>query len=781
MFVRHFDSSELLVLHEGLAALQSPAIVHHGRSNATPAGSRLKRTNTNRIRRKGSHCWSIPVIPLLVFATALCAHGATPSLDKTLLDINASRVPKFALFEATFRLDEFDPHEPNQIDVYAQIREPGGTVTRVAAFHAQDFRLVRKNNEEQLEPVGTPAWHVRFTPRKVGRHRMTLCMNSGGLISTGETVEFECVDSNRPGFVRAAKNAQNFECDDGSSFFAIGLNTCWGKDCSDYERWLVRMAENGINTGRLWIGPMFLFDPEPKDGLGKYDQRAAWRLDYVLQLAERHNIRLMFCLESFNSLRIKPEYAEWQNNPYNAANGGPCAKPEEFFTDATARDLFKRRLRYLVARYSYSPNVLAWEFWNEVDLVETYVPAEIKTWHAEMADYITSLDPNKHLMSTSFSKPEGEPEIDSLPQFGFVQTHSYTALDLATDFSAYAAKQKTFAHPHLLGEFGLHWEGKGNAADPEGLHLRETIWSTALSGSAGCGMSWWWDSYIDPQNLWPIYRPLAAFSADIRWNRCVWQPLQSDISLNADAPGIPVDHFLKGIPPEWKAHASNTPQRIEITSNGTLSGHATLAGILHGKGHHPELHNPPTFVIDSPQQWRFNVVVKGVSGYGGANLEIRIDESSALKEDFRDTDAFKDDTIVAYNKTYSVEVPAGRHTVFVQNTGTDWVTCEYELRGAGVTRTPPLKAFGQQTRDLAVAWIQNSTASQLARTRSIAPRTVAGATLKFDGLKDGPYSLEIWNTQNASYETRNVRVKDGTIQVDLPPIPSDLALKLRRK
>jgi len=699
------------------------------------------------------------------------------------LDVNTSRVQKFALFEATFRLtQEFaNPNDTDAIDVYALVREPGGKITRIPAFNAQDFRIVRKKNDEHLEPVGTPAWHMRFTPRREGPHRATFYCRTPASLHTGETVEFECVESNRSGFVRVSRNAQNFECDDGAAFFAIGLNTCWANTTAEYERWLLRMAENGINTGRLWIGPMFLFDPEPKDGLGKYDQRAAWRLDYVLQLAERHNIRLMLCLESFNSLRIKPEYAEWQNNPYNAANGGPCAKPEEFFTNTVARDLFKRRLRYLVARYSFSPQILAWEFWNEVDLVETYVPAEIKTWHAEMADYINSLDPNKHLLSTSFSKPEGEGEIDALPQFGFVQTHSYTARDLATDFSAYASKQKTFVRPHLLGEFGLHWEGKGNTADPEGLHLRETIWSTALSGSAGCGMSWWWDSYIDPQNLWPVYRPLAAFTSDIPWNRRVWQPLQSEISLNANAPGIPVDNFLKGVAPEWKPHPSNKPQVIEVSADGKLSGHEQLAGILHGKGHHPELHNPSTFIIDSPQAWRFNVVVKGVSGYGGANLEIRIDETSALKEDFRDTDAFKDETLVTYNKTYSVEVPAGRHTVFVQNTGTDWVTCEYELRGAGVTRLPPLKAFGQQSRDIAFAWIQNSTASQLARTRSIAPRTVSGATVKFAGLKDGPYTLEIWNTKDASYETRDVRFKDSAIQVDLPPIPSDLALKLRRK
>jgi hypothetical protein len=41
-----------------------------------------------------------------------------------------------------------------------------------------------------------------------------------------------------------------------------------------------------------------------------------------------------------------------------------------------------------VARYAYSPNVWAWEFWNELGEARP----EIVDWHREMGDYLHALD-----------------------------------------------------------------------------------------------------------------------------------------------------------------------------------------------------------------------------------------------------------------------------------------------------------------------------------------------------------------------------------------------------
>ncbi|MCZ0212168.1 hypothetical protein OZK63_43170, partial [Streptomyces sp. UMAF16] len=55
---------------------------------------------------------------------------------------------------------------------------------------------------------------------------------------------------------------------------------------------------------------------------------------------------------------------EWNNNPYNIANGGPCNNTWDFFSNSTAKNLFKNRMRYIIARYGYSNTIMSWELFN---------------------------------------------------------------------------------------------------------------------------------------------------------------------------------------------------------------------------------------------------------------------------------------------------------------------------------------------------------------------------------------------------------------------------------
>ena len=71
------------------------------------------------------------------------------------------------------------------------------------------------------------------------------------------------------------------------------------------------------------------------------------------------------------------------------------ARPDLFFADPDARDLMKKRLRYIVARYGALPALLAWELFNEVQFVGTErdeprsrapeLRGDIVDWHADMA------------------------------------------------------------------------------------------------------------------------------------------------------------------------------------------------------------------------------------------------------------------------------------------------------------------------------------------------------------------------------------------------------------
>jgi len=111
--------------------------------------------------------------------------------------------------------------------------------------------------------------------------------------------------------------------------------------------------------------------------------------------------------------------------------GGPAPTREAFFSDPAARARYKSRLRYLVARWGYSPSIGAWEFFNEVDNVThgredvVLIPhADVVRWHAEMGTYLKAIDPYGHLVTTSISHRD-IPGLNDIAPIDFNQKHVY--------------------------------------------------------------------------------------------------------------------------------------------------------------------------------------------------------------------------------------------------------------------------------------------------------------------------------------------------------------------
>ena len=231
-------------------------------------------------------------------------------------------------------------------------------------------------------------------------------------------------------------------------------------------------------------------------------------------LAGSLGIRCVLCLlwHGAFSTRVNPA---WSANPYNAANGGPCAAPSDFFADPTARELFKRRLRYMVARWSSHAAVFSWEFWNEVDWVDDYRAEPVREWHAEMSAYLKSIDSSGHLVTTSY-KTSGDPGAWELPDIDYVQIHNYTFPEVTQRISRLVSRgAERHAKPVMFGEFGIDWRSGQDQVrkDPLGLSLHDAVWATVFAGAAGTAMTWWWDSYIEKLDLYPVFRGISRFVA----------------------------------------------------------------------------------------------------------------------------------------------------------------------------------------------------------------------------------------------------------------------------
>jgi hypothetical protein len=421
-----------------------------------------------------------------------------------------------------------NPFDPDQVRLDGEFEAPDGSVVTMPGFFTRHFRRALVGGFERVTGVGQTHWRVRMTPTLPGawRWRWVVTTPGGRFETPWEDFLVAPAAAGAHGFLRrSAVDGRYLAWDDGTPYVAIGENLAWydGRGTHAYDDWIAKLAANGANYVRLWM-PSWAFGLEwlerASDGsvastsLGDYTDRLdrAWQLDYVMELAARHGIAVMLCIQNHGPFSLEAN-SQWDDNPYNAANGGPLATPEAFFTDPEARALFERRLRYLVARWGYATNLLAWELWNEVDLVGQ--GDAVEQWHADMGDLLDALDPYDHLVSTSLSRSVLASYWE-LPQIDFTQIHHYQfplPLDLPT---VVHSRLRTYANnypdkPRLLSEYGADYRGPAETleADPDGVAFHQGLWVGLLGGGFGTGMSWWWDNVVDPTDLYFHFAPIA--------------------------------------------------------------------------------------------------------------------------------------------------------------------------------------------------------------------------------------------------------------------------------
>ena len=355
-----------------------------------------------------------------------------------------------------------------------------------------------------------PVWVVRFTPQETGRYTYQLYVrNPAGETRSQEqslVVVPEAPDPRLPGRkggnVRVSqRDPRQLELQDGSPFYVVGQNVCWTTDWAPYFE---KMKAYGANTCRVWLCPWGL-NLERKQEPGTYDLKEAQRIDELLDLAEATGVRVVFCF-TFHGMNG----VEWDKSPYNQANGGPCARPQEFFTDGRAKRQFKRLLSYAAARWGASPALLSWELMNEIDLARYDNPEDAVGWAREMAGHIRYADVHGHLVTVSTIHPQFQPEMWQDPRMDFVSIHGYSR-DVASVVERSLAPFRLLNKPVLLAEFGGGTDARDDIPDKDGARLQAGLWLTACSPACGTALPWWWDTYIESRNLYPVLAAAARF------------------------------------------------------------------------------------------------------------------------------------------------------------------------------------------------------------------------------------------------------------------------------
>ncbi len=469
----------------------------------------------------------------------------------TIRPVEENPVERYGLVELVLQTDVpfVNPYDPKEFELKVRFTAPSGRKAEVGAFWYQGY------DPETRQPKGEPGWKARFTPDEAGEWSAVAYAPNQGVSSV--PITFEVIPSNRPGFIRTNPgNTSYLAYENGDFFFPIGVNMAWWGECCDplqqYGKWLDQFSANGGNTIRVWMAA-WSFGIEWKDtGLGDYGNRQyeAWLLDQLFSMAEEHKIKVILVLMNHGPFSLVAN-SEWEDNPYNSQLGGPINSPAQFVSDPVAMVYYQQRLNYIINRWGYSPDLLAWEWWNEVDLTPITEKALIP-WLQEMSSYLRQRDVNHHLTTTSFSASSWSP-VWKLPQLDIVQVHEYSEQFNVGDRDPaarvgqelLALKQMLPAKPILLGEFGYSARNYGEDVEKTGIQLHNGLWATTFSGYAGSGMYWWWDIYIAANNLWSQYKGLSDFMNGV--DLTLYRPISSlEITNQEGAAGAAIGLGLRG-------------------------------------------------------------------------------------------------------------------------------------------------------------------------------------------------------------------------------------------
>ena len=665
---------------------------------------------------------------------------------------------------------------------------------RDAPWQTRIWKYGRRMPRISWAEPGKGEWRLRIAAPTTGDYSVAVTATDRNGTAEAQAQSFHLEQTSPDGFIRPAPGDSRYLChDSGKPYFSVGTNLLvFNHDFAEYLYYIDRFTDVGVNLVRVWLNNPFggwkdcLLGLEQK-GLVQYGPQECARLDALLNHADRRGASLMLCQLDFREISEEKsnERGGWEKSPYAAL----CPSAGDFFSNEDVRRTFRKRLRYLVARWSASPAVHSWEFFNEINLTDAWKAGrtdEIRAWHAEMAEYVRGIDPYKHLLTTSISNPTDHPLWDD-PWIELVQPHFYqtAAVDFASFLRGPCLEFARHGKPLLPGEFGL-MTIKFQDVEEGGVSVHNGLWASVMSGCAGTGMPWWWD-WIDRHDYYHHFRGVAAFAKTVPWHEQAFLPIPDadlGIALPNAAPGPPGPVALKLERHTWDAkQAYNRPARIEVRRDGTMEPAGSISTRLHGVRNHRDCHNPKAIVADWPVAGQFVVSVGDVSGWGGANLRITVDGKEALFRDFPDEDEELHNVMRRYRGDYAVEVTAGRHEIVIENTGRDWLVLDQIRLGNYGPPQVGLEAMGLRGKDMLLLWIRNRDYTWFGFRNGQTCAVIEGARIAVRGVPPGEYVARLFDPQEAAWlgeKPLRTSREDGDLKLHLPGIQHDLAIVIGR-
>ncbi len=536
-------------------------------------------------------------------------------------------------------------------------------------------------------------------------------------------------------------SGSRFSWTDGTPYFPVGYNYAWrGVPNETVAQGLTKMGANGANWARIWAchwdgkNPFFPADKATKLKGRELQQEPLQMWDGVIAAAEKADVEFQFVLFHHGPYSTTTD-SNWRDHPWNKANGGFLADPTDFFIDPEAKRRSKIWIRYATARYGHSPAIMCWELFNEVQWVDAIKKnptrvGDVAAWHKEMGNYIRSLDPYHHLVTSSSNEAGGTAAV--FETMDYEQPHTYPSNVLA------AIGGTTFKGK--LGFFGEF----GPPAGPESTyrpHVRDGLYGGMLAGHAGAGQFWFWDQ-VDRRGLladYAIARKVIDESGLLGHTQAV------PVALSVETPRV---GDLVLAPGAGWAKSQTTSIALPLSDLKKLGGWSPYFQSLTGNNKGWASPFTLTFNAKAPGKITFGI---GQISTGGGTLRVFVNGTQASDK--------KWDAGARGRETVSVDYPAGPVTIRLENHGQDWV----QLNSITVPgQAPTALAHGMSDGKWALLRIVGSDASHV--------------QVKGLNLADGTYKVRVFDLLKGGTRDTTMLVEGGSFSAKWLPNECVLAL-----
>lgn len=746
-----------------------------------------------------------------VFMTAearsqyLSEHGLTMELPLKLGAVQANRteLPRGELFELTFPLEASfaNPFDPDDIRVDGTVVTPGGHELTIPCFFYTPYELNEDGSVLQRLP---PVWKLRFTPLQEGTYRYRVQAADRSGTAEGSWGTFNCVAGNYDGFVRRSARPGGLEFDNGRPYYPNGPNLLCGarpnapvpdSRVEQQLEWLRDLGRAKANFVRFRVDSYYTPIESTENaesgylGMGWYQQKVCFDVDRVYREARQQGIQIMHCFYNANIMVGGHLQFPWARQYCMSLqeNGGPCETQEQFWTHPEALRLVRCKLRYSTARWGYSPNLMCWEFFNEVGGLEQPVRRE---WHAEMARYLRSIDPYAHPVSTSMHyRVSADNSFWDMPEMDIVQTHIYNQLDNIESVRGLAHDiVSRFDKPVIFGEWGLHSRNQEWwRRDSAGVGMFNAMYAAAFTGAAG--MSDWYGQPIRQFNLFHHYCTFAELTREVPWNDPALRehPVRvTRAEVAGNGPGRDVlirpaatDNFAK----------MEEKRFVADPVTGEVSNRDFLQPFLHGGASRKSC---PVFVLDAAGPCEFVITVTGSVGNADNRLEVSVDGAEpqsfpcpAEKGEGRHAEYIPQysNWRVEYTEpiVFTFPLAVGHHEIRCEAVAKDRIEVEYRI--TRYAKGPdPVSAYAMGCGPKNWLWLHNDISAAACERAGVTPCPLTRVEGILEEIPDAVYSVtwyDPWTGNIIAEET--VPATQTALAFTGPAFVRDLIAVIRAK